>query len=379
MNKTGGIQSYWNLSLSRESDVKPYSIFEVPLFTDSYITGEFREESVPYDVLNLIPWYRNSGEIAEAMMLRVEWFLTTERSYDLDTDSSSYHGGWAPDEIAALMSLILGIRVKAGGVVREYGGFNSDPLGTPRSPDRLPPNFSSRIAKPIVPSAIKTVNITNAFPFGNLHKLSEEHYVALIRCARMYQDSLWMVESEPELAWLMLISALETAANFWDKSNYLPSEKLKASKLELYLALESQGGEELCNLVAQHIEKSLGATNKFVKFCLNYMPEEPRKRPRDWARIKWSKNNFRSILTMLYGYRSSALHGGVPFPAPLCRPPSQTETDMPPAEKGLLGLASHSLGATWSSKDLPISANTFFEFSHGVLLNWLNEAIEQQS
>ncbi|UPR56508.1 hypothetical protein ITG10_15675 [Vibrio sp. ED004] len=49
------------------------------------------------------------------MMLRVEWFLTTERSYDLDTDSSSYHGGWAPDEIAALMSLILGIRVKAEG------------------------------------------------------------------------------------------------------------------------------------------------------------------------------------------------------------------------------------------------------------------------
>tara|TARA_R110002020_G_scaffold114135_1_gene262493 strand:- start:6466 stop:7599 length:1134 start_codon:yes stop_codon:yes gene_type:complete len=375
LNKTGGIQSYWNLHLSKKNDLKPYSIFEVPLFTDSHITGEFRAEPVPYSVLNLVPWHRNSGEIVEAMMLRIEWFLTTDRSYELDTDNSSYHGGWAPDEIAALMSLMLGIRLKAGGVVREYGGYNADPLGTPRAPDKVAPSFASRITRPIVPTAIKTVNITNAFPFGNLHKLNEEYYVALIRSARMYQDALWMVESEPELAWLMAISALETAANYWDKTIYLPSEKLKASKPDLYNELNAQGGKELCNLVAQHMEKSLGATNKFIKFCLKYMPEAPNDRPKEWAQIKWSKTNFKKILTQLYDYRSSALHGGVPFPAPLCRPPDQTEKDMPPTEKGMLGLASHSLGATWSSKDLPISANTFFEFTHGVLCNWLNEAL----
>ncbi|MFM2641978.1 hypothetical protein AAFX33_12555 [Vibrio chagasii] len=375
MNKTGGIQSYWNLHKSKENEAKPSSIFEVPLFTDSHITGEFRGESVPYSILNLVPWHTGSGNIAEAMMLRVEWFLNTERSYDLDTDNSSYHGGWAPDEIAALMSLTLGVRVKAGGVVREYGGYHSDPLGTPRASEKVAPTYAAKMTRPIVPNAIKTVNITNAFNFGKLHELSEENYVALIRSARMYQDALWMVESEPELAWLMLISAIETAASYWDKEIYTPAMKLKASKPELYSKLEAQGGDELCNLVAVHIEKSLGATSKFVKFCLEHLPEPPKERPRDWAQIKWSKTGFRKTLTQLYDYRSSALHGGIPFPAPLCRAPDQTETDMPPSEKGMLGLASHSLGATWSAKDLPISANTFFEFAHGVLNNWVQSSL----
>jgi len=35
--------------------------------------------------------------------------------------------------------------------------------------------------------------------------------VALTRAARLYQDALWMIESEPSLAWLLLVSAIETA------------------------------------------------------------------------------------------------------------------------------------------------------------------------
>jgi hypothetical protein len=42
--------------------------------------------------------------------------------------------------------------------------------------------------------------------------------VALIRAARLHQDAVWIAEQEPELAWLMLVSALETGAGRWDRS-----------------------------------------------------------------------------------------------------------------------------------------------------------------
>ena len=40
--------------------------------------------------------------------------------HDLETDASNYHGGSISDEIAALLSLNLGIRAKAGGCTRVF-------------------------------------------------------------------------------------------------------------------------------------------------------------------------------------------------------------------------------------------------------------------
>jgi len=41
--------------------------------------------------------------------------------------------------------------------------------------------------------------------------LSPEQAIALGRAARLYQDALWLAESEPNLSWLMLVAAVETA------------------------------------------------------------------------------------------------------------------------------------------------------------------------
>jgi hypothetical protein len=40
------------------------------------------------------------------------------------------------------------------------------------------------------------------------------------RAARLYQDALWIVESEPNLAWIMLVSTVETAAKEWSDKNH---------------------------------------------------------------------------------------------------------------------------------------------------------------
>ncbi len=375
MNSTGGILSYGNIQKSIQQDTQPLSAFEVPLYTDSYITGEL--DSPPYQVLNLVPFKQDNRYVVEALMLRVTWYINGERNFDIKTNNSFYHGGWVQDEISALLSLKLGIRLKAGGVVRDFGGFLSkDPLGSPRGNDNPIHPYCPSV-NPVVPSIIKTVNIANALDFKKICQLSEEHYIAVIRSARMYQDALWMVEENTELAWLMIISALEVAANFWDKSNTSPLKKLQDSKPSLYQELYNCGGDELCEFVAGEISSSLGATNKFIKFCLKFLPAPPENRPREFAQVKWNKTGFRKILNKIYEYRSTALHGGIPFPAPLCRPPRKIEEGKPLSEKGSDGLASHSHGASWVSEDLPISANTFFIFAHGVLNNWLDTSFKE--
>ncbi|WP_444928604.1 hypothetical protein ACJJIF_12080 [Microbulbifer sp. SSSA002] len=375
---TGGVLSYWNMK-EFSPDAKPNSISEFPLYSDAHITGELNDEKGPYKFLNMISGTNGPGSINDAITLRMFWYIDDQSSYGVKTDTSKYHGGWVTDEIAALASLKLGIRVKAGAVTRSYDAYSDDEFGRPRSTREKKPEINIGIRGAVLPSVVKTVNISELGDLYSLHYLDEEQYIALVRASRMYQDALWIAESEPELAWLMLISSLETAANQWSSEQDTPVERLKASKPALAEMLFDSGGDVLVEKVANEIIHSLGATTKFIKFCLEFMPDEPEKRPPEWMRVKWTKTGYREILGKLYGYRSSALHGGTPFPAPLCSPPDSISKEEYPTEKGSLGLAAHTLGASWKAEDLPISMDTFHYFANGVLNKWWSSLLSSRS
>lgn len=367
-----GILSYHNM-LEFDKNKKPYQISEYPLFSDSNITGQVNDELSPYNFLNLISPLNSPGIINESIMLRLAWFINENGGHGVKTDYSKYHGGWATDEIAALASLRLGIRLKAGDQVRIFGAYSNDPLGTPRALSKKRPEIFFKANRPILPGVIKNVNIENLKDIQLLKNITESQFTALVRAARQYQDAIWVAESEPELAWLMLISAIETAANEWDATELTPLEKIKISKPELVEMILSRSNEELLQLVAQEISPTLGATNKFIKFCLNFMPDPPENRPPEYARVEWNRKGFKKILNKIYKYRSIALHDGTPFPAPLCQPPEQISIERVFCEKGSLGLAVYTLGASWKSEDLPISMNAFNYFVNGTLNNWWDE------
>lgn len=375
---TGGVLSYWNIK-EFSPDSKPNSISEYPLYSDAHITGELNDEKGPYKFLNMISGVNGPGLIYDAITLRVFWYIDNQIAFDVKTDTSKYHGGWVTDEIAALASLKLGIRLKAGAMTRRYDAYSDDKFGTLRSTREKKPEIDIGIRGAILPSIVKTVNITELGNLYALHRISEEQYIALVRASRMYQDALWIAESEPELAWLMFISSLETAANQWSSEQGPPAERLKALNPKLADILLESGGDELVDKVANEIIHSLGATTKFIKFCLKFMPSPPEKRPPEWARVKWTKTGFREILGKLYSYRSSALHGGTPFPAPLCSPPDFISKEECPTEKGSFGLAAHTLGASWKAEDLPISMDTFHYFANGVLNNWWSSLLASRS
>jgi len=167
----------------------------------------------------------------------------------------------------------------------------------------------------------------------------------------------------------MFVSALEAGANIWQAQDDTPISKLESSKPELYKILCETGITDLAEKVADQIVPSLGATNKFIKFVLEYLPQPPESRPPEWAQIAWSRTAMKKVLGKIYGYRSDALHGGIPFPAPMCNAEHSFEGIM--AEKPT-GLACHTLGGTWVAEDTPMLLHMFEFITRGVLLNWLN-------
>jgi len=165
--------------------------------------------------------------------------------------------------------LKLGIRLKAGAITRRYDARSDDKFGTPRSTREKKPKIDIGIRGTVLPGVVKTVNISALGDLYALHGLSEEQYIALVRASRMYQDALWIAESEPALAWLMFVSSLETAANQWSSEQDTPAERLKALKPKLTDMLLESGGDELIKKVENEIIHSLGATTKFINFVYN--------------------------------------------------------------------------------------------------------------
>lgn len=262
-----------------------------------------------------------------------------------------------------------------GGVYYEAGTsreFNpgQDPYGQPCEWHYEPkPIIQVRPNQLILPSVVGKRSMDELKILESIPQIDPDRYVNLIRACRSYQNALWIAESEPNLAWLMFVSALETAANDFYETDASPDERLRASKPELATYLEEYGDAEHVRKVAELIASSLGATKKFRDFTMRFMPDAPDQRP-EHETLQVNK---------VYDYRSRSLHGGIPFPAPMLQFPYPIGSDSPLPEVPSIGLASYSQGGTWLKKDVPINLHCFHYITRGVLLNWWRDALTQSS
>jgi hypothetical protein len=196
--------------------------------------------------------------------------------------------------------------------------------------------------------------------------LPPDDAVALARAARAYQNAVWIADGEPNLAWLLLVSALETAATHWRTSEGSPVDVLRAVRPDWATQLETGGGA-LLERMATELVPLLGATRRFRDFVLEHLPDPPPERPEAWARLDWDKAKMRKTIDRVYALRSDALHGGKPFPFPMCVPPEQGFT---PAVEIPLGLGTAAQDAVWMIKDTPLLLHTFEYIARGALLRW---------
>jgi hypothetical protein len=292
------------------------------------------------------------------------------------TDIVRYHGGSPPEEIAALSSLALGVRLRAGGMTRWFQ-LGDDVKGIPFGGDGREPLGILIQKKPagwVLPSAaegahsLDAVNILETFV-----ELAPADATALVKATRLYQDALWLVETEPSLAWLMLVSGLETAANRWGQNvSENPADRLEQSMPETFRYLKARLSEADLAGFAEQIVDKLGATSKFVKFVMEFLPPPPTHRPPAGFQLSWDQKGIKNMLQKVYDYRSRALHDGTPFPFPMCHPADDGDHQAP-AEVPQ-GFATSTSGGTWLAHDTPVCFHTFEYIARSCLLKWWERA-----
>jgi hypothetical protein len=193
--------------------------------------------------------------------------------------------------------------------------------------------------------------------------------IALIRAARLYQDAIWIADAEPALAWLLLVSAIETAADRWDQATGSPTDRLRYSKPDLVKEVEARC-PDLLPIIAEKFADTIGATRKFVDFTLRFLPLPPEPRPLECFQVAWDQEHLRTCLRKIYDYRSKALHTGVPFPAPMCQPAMVMASDGQAPVEEPPGLATKTLGGVWTHRDLPMALHIFEYIARNALKAW---------
>jgi hypothetical protein len=383
-----------------QRDGRPaHSALEYACYTDAALAGSIEHDLGPYRLLNTLATLANPqpARAQLALVLRVDLHLDETDEPELPppmrvpddiseagdrraldelfagwTDTATYHGGQLDDELAALVSLALGFRLRSGGPIREFRPDNPDPRGRPigfyHRPPYLPTPQDPRGL--VLPDAAAGAELAEVVaPLIRYPDLSAGQAVALVRAARMYQEGLWIAEDDPRQAWLRFVSAIEVAASYWAVDRP-PEEQLRTARPELAALLAAKGEDHLRE-VAALLTPILGATTKFIRFLVRFAPDPPPERPPEHQQVDWSSQaRLRKHLGVIYDYRSKDLHAGTPMPQPMCDPPHQDE-GLPPSEIPLGHWTS--IGpepAFWARKDTPMLLHVFAGMVRRALLAW---------
>ena len=214
----------------------------------------------------------------------------------------------------------------------------------------------------------EAVDLLNLYP-----RLTGKRAVELVRAARQYQLGLWVAEEDPELAWLRLVSAVETMAVDSKPTKISHLERLREYHPELYEAVEP-AGEDILRAAAATIAGHLGATHRFVRFIADRLPAPPARRPEEQLQIEWDSDSIAELLKVVYGHRLSALHGGKPVPGPLLSQRENVETAAPPERfEASMGIGS----SNWTVEQLPMTLHAFEYLVRNALLARWRELAEK--
>ncbi len=347
--------------------------FEFPLYSDAEFQPQANKFWGPYTLFNTLSGPSPYSTVRPLFVLRTNLHLKPVTLVNPDrekTDVARYLGGGPELELAALCSLAMGIRLKPGGMTRTFNTQPEYPHGIPHGGDvegatRRTGGETTGILPEVTKFDVTDINRVATYP-----SLTPSQAVALARAAKLYQDAVWVAEGEAELSWLFLVSAIESAADFWSAGKRTPPAQLfREFRPEVADILERAGGHELLLKVAKHFASTLGATKKFLSFLLEFLPPAPAQRPPSHAQLDWSSAPMRASLQKIYGHRSTALHGGVPFPPIMCQRPDQDPGWPVPAEVPFRGAFVNAWGV-WKLEDTPMFLHTFEYIVRGALLKW---------
>jgi hypothetical protein len=269
----------------------------------------------------------------------------------LRTSYSRYLAVDIGEELAALVSLALGIRCVSGGLTREFR-VDGDPRGrhlgyehkTPHlaRPPALHGSQLPRVARD-ASGGQRQIVLEEAVPLLQRYPYaSQKKALALVRAARLYAQAIWTADADAQTAWLALVTACEVAAAE-RYGAYDPKRKARQKRPPQPAA-------------------------RFTNFICRYSPEPPQERP-DLGAVDWSQ--MQSHADWIYHWRSRALHDGIPFP-PTTEVPRAYGGNNVPVEAPL-GLGSSTGTSSWRREVTPMLLHTFAYIVRSSLIRWWRE------
>ncbi len=360
----------WRLGLparsrSSTSDILLQPLWEeYGLYSDARFIGELGFG--PYEfMLSFPPFRAQLGRSQLQLVLRVhDHLLDPDVSLVKEGDVDAYAGGNIGDEFASLLSLALSRRIRSGGLTRR--ALEGDEYGKPFLGQHHPPMLVPPYGATMLPQTAEEARLDDANRLLEKYGvLAGQDAVALLRAAHQYADALWWADADPRIAWIKLFGALEAAADRWDTVVLSdPIDQLRRRHRGLVSRLEKKTPEAL-PVVANSLSRVIGAESKLIDFVLAFQPDPPERRP-PLGRVDWA--DLESVLTRLYGHRSRDLHGGIPFPSPLCEPTVDSGGE-PPAE-AFPALGASGGGGSWLASEMPMYLHTFAYLVGGTLRAW---------
>lgn len=366
VGELNGPMAYRNWQAMKRLGGEPSSGSEFLLYGDAPVIGEGRKVG-PYEIVNTLAWNREGMPYAPPIALTV-WIYLPREQWSLPmttTNVAAFTGTNYADEIAVLLSLITARRLQAGGVVREFESIHAPGRARADGSMQMPqvPARGRRLPRQTKPNEISDdqMSLLASYP-----ELSGYAAVALARAARAYRDAIWIGESQPELAWLLLVSAVECASNA-DKriAEVEPLARLRTSRSSLAKKIVKMGlAPEHEQQLAKELAPLFKATEKFTSFLVRFSPTEgPTPRP-DWGAFPWADAEAKlHAIELVYEHRSNALHEAVAIPYPMLLQPQGGE-EIPG------GLATSALNAVWMRDQTPMLLHTFEYMVQHALVNW---------
>lgn len=232
-------------------------------------------------------------------LFREQWKSASRDAY--------YHGGGLADEIVSLASLFLRTHLSLGPRVRSDG-----------NPEWIKHGCSGHIDPGLVRDSTDLGELENWFPL--VENLPDELWQPFILSVRLYHQSIGMIEQNPDLAYLSLVSSVEVLAEEHPIGNVSLSDIDKG----LAQAVARVEPEDLRTEIQDRIlNREHFTRRRFRRFVLDHVDElfwERETRP-DIGRIE--KDELPELLNRIYDQRSRTLHSGEPFPPNIERPPMQ--------------------------------------------------------
>jgi hypothetical protein len=231
--------------------------------------------------------------------------MPAEKMESKPTREGFYHGDRLPAEFVALCSLFLRRRVRLGPVVRVKG-----------VPLRV---YGRRVRQSA--ALYQTARLDDLVShMVTLQKLPEIDHEPFLLACRMYQQALDLLEDRPDLAYLLLVSAIEVFVGRYGK--HMEEDDLPQPVRAALAKIPEEDARQV--LLRRILELDRGITRNFVQFVLEHTQDsfwqEGTNLPAERGRIL--KGELPKLLKTIYNQRSLTLHDGEPFPPNVFEPPN---------------------------------------------------------